>query len=121
MSTLTPNPPTSAHRARLVTEAVVSAYINEISPPRRATAARSPQPASVDNRTLVNMPSVVLAFGLPRAGEKDAATPFSGQSCGMADHGYLRPGLRPDRRARPAGNRGSGRRGRSADSVSLGI
>jgi hypothetical protein len=32
---------------------------------------------------------VVLAFGLPRAAENHAVTPFSGQSCVMADHGYF--------------------------------
>jgi hypothetical protein len=42
MSSLTTNPTTTAHRAQIVAEAVVSAYINEISPTgRRHERARA--------------------------------------------------------------------------------
>jgi hypothetical protein len=57
MSSLTTNPTTTAHRAQIVAEAVVSAYINEISPTarRRARARHSrpePSPRTISRTTL---------------------------------------------------------------------
>ena len=56
---------------------------------------------------------VVLAFGLPRADENHAVTPFRGQSLVTEDHGYFpirRPGAA---RGRHAGRRVAGRRCRA--------
>jgi hypothetical protein len=59
MSSLTTNPASSAHRAQIVAEAVVSAYIHEIAPTdrrRERARARARQGCTESPRTIARSP-----------------------------------------------------------------
>jgi hypothetical protein len=57
MSSPTTNPARNAHRAQIVSEAIVSGYINEIATPRRRqTPAQAPRVRPVSNELTARSP-----------------------------------------------------------------